>query len=504
MTLRKRISSVLLLLICCVAYASAHPLGNFTINHFARLEIQNERIRIHYVIDMAEIPAFQELQKLGTTAPSQEMLDAYAQRVTDGYPQNLILTIDGAQMPLSVVSRKIALREGAGAMQTMRIECDLESLLARSTNDTHSLEFEDKNYAERLGWREIVVSPKAGISVFDSSAYAGSISNELLNYPGELLAAPLDERHAKLQFTPGLIPSGAQPLQMRQGGSAERQSDRLATLIAVPNLTIQIALYGLLFAAFLGAVHAMSPGHGKAVVAAYLVGSRGTARHAAFLGITVTITHTAGVFALGLATLLASEYVVPERLYPKISLISGLAVIAIGFNLLMRRLSALIGVPRVHDDDHHHHHTHEHGDVHHHHHHGGVTHSHHPPGFDGSTVTWRSLLALGISGGILPCPSALVVLLAAISLHRVGYGLILVLAFSVGLAATLTTVGLLFVYAGRWLKGNGKFYRLTRVLPVASALVIVTAGAAICYAALNQNGYSISEVIYKLSARLVG
>jgi nickel/cobalt exporter len=313
----------------------------------------------------------------------------------------------------------------------------------------------------------------------------------LRNYPRELLTAPLDERQAELYFTVGATPATARPLQTRQGVTAAAPRDRLAELIAVPRLTVQVALLGLLFAAFLGAVHAMSPGHGKTIVAAYLVGSRGTASHAAFLGLTVTITHTAGVFALGLGTLVASEYVVPERLYPKLSLVSGLVVVVIGLNLLMSRLQTVLSAHSVNDEEHHHHD------------HNG-SHSHLPPGADGSRVTWRSLVTLGVSGGILPCPSALVVLLAAVSLHRVGYGLILVFAFSLGLAATLTGVGLLFVYASRWLKGSTKFFRVTRALPVASAIVIVTAGLTICYAALDQNGYSVSEVINQLSIRLAG
>jgi nickel/cobalt transporter (NicO) family protein len=499
MSISKRTTLILLCVLSGAMFVSAHPLGNFTINHFARLDVFRERIRVHYVIDMAEIPSFQELQKLGTSS-AKEILDAYALRVTGEFPANLVLKADGNRLPLKVVSRNLVLAEGAAGMQTLRIECDLESFLPQTSTTERHLEFQDNNYAERIGWREIVVSPQAPVSVFDSNVFAGSLSDELRNYPRELMAAPLVEREAEFSFTTGVIPTTARPLQTRHGSVRVSGRDRLAELIAVPRLTFQVALLGLLFAAFLGAVHAMSPGHGKAIVAAYLVGSRGTARHAVFLGLTVTITHTAGVFVLGLATLVASQYIVPEQLVPKLSLISGLVVVVVGLNLLMRRLRTAVTEKPVNDS---HRHTHAHGGIQHDHEHDGE-HSHLPPGSDGAAVTWRSLLALGVSGGILPCPSALVVLLAAISLHRVGYGLVLVVAFSAGLAATLTTVGLLFIYAGRWLKGRGQFYRITRVLPVASALVIVTAGLAICYAALDQSGYSVSEVINQLSARLAG
>jgi ABC-type nickel/cobalt efflux system permease component RcnA len=239
-------------------------------------------------------------------------------------------------------------------------------------------------------------------------------------------------------------------------------------------------------------------------VGAYLVGSRGTARHAAFLGLTVTITHTAGVFALGLVTLLASEYVVPEKLFPILSLMSGAIVVAIGLSLFVRRLRAALGFT-----SHLHHHSHDRGPSDHHegdpnqqHSHGGRVHSHLPPGADGAPITWKSLLALGVSGGILPCPSALVVLLAAISLHRVGYGLLLVLAFSVGLAGVLTAVGLAFVYAGRLLKSTGALSRLSKVLPIVSALVIACAGFAISYQALSQAGIDLAATAGSLFARV--
>jgi ABC-type nickel/cobalt efflux system permease component RcnA len=345
-----------------------------------------------------------------------------------------------------------------------------------------------------------------GIRIFNSTVFANGLSDELKAYPQDRLAAPLDERTAQLSFTSGAVPGNAQTLMSRDGRTAQTPArDRLAELIAVPNLTPGLVLLGLLFAVVLGATHALSPGHGKTVVGAYLVGSRGTARHAAFLGLTVTITHTAGVFALGLVTLLASEYVVPEKLFPILSLISGAIVVAIGLSLFVRRLRAALRLNA------HHHHGHDHGHEHNHHHdgdptqphaHGGRVHSHLPPGADGAPITWKSLLALGVSGGILPCPSALVVLLAAISLHRVGYGLLLVLAFSVGLASVLTGVGLAFVYAGRLLKSTGALNRLSRVLPIVSAFVITCAGLAISYQALGQAGIDLIATAGTLFARI--
>jgi ABC-type nickel/cobalt efflux system permease component RcnA len=207
-----------------------------------------------------------------------------------------------------------------------------------------------------------------------------------------------------------------------------------------------VILASLAAALFWGAAHALSPGHGKTIVTAYLVGQRGTARHAGLLGLIVTVTHTVGVFALGLVTLALSQFIVPERLYPWLNLASGLLVVGIGASVLRARLRRRAQA--------HHHHRHEHG------------------------TSLRSLLAVGVSGGLLPCPSALVVLLAAISLHRVAFGLLLIVAFSAGLALSITGIGLAAVLARCAFRRASLDGPLVRLLPAASALVILAAGLA--------------------------
>ncbi|HEY1404778.1 MAG TPA: hypothetical protein VGB05_11660, partial [Pyrinomonadaceae bacterium] len=411
----------------------------------------------------------------------------------------------------------ISLPTGVGDLRTLRIVCDLTGVMPAASdtaNQTRRLKLENTNYRERAGWREAVVVPAAGVSVFDSTAFGSALTDELKVYPEDLLAAPLDERVVELSFTNGATPANAATLRARDGRPLAQARDRFAELISVQELTPTIAFFGLLVATALGALHAFSPGHGKTVVGAYLVGSRGTAKHAAFLGLTVTVTHTAGVFALGLMTLFASQYIVPERLFPILGVVSGGIVLVMGLSLFASRLLAALGLRshdhgHTHGDEHAHEHTHDtahshtHGHTHDgdptvpHSHGGGRAHTHLPPGTDGSRVTWRSLLALGISGGLLPCPSALVVLLSAISLHRVGYGMLLVVAFSMGLAGTLTGIGLAFVYAGRFIlnRAGVRINGLARVLPVASALVVACLGAALCYEALGQAGIHLSDLL---------
>lgn len=474
---------IALLAVVTVQRTEAHPLGNFTINHFARLSVGGERVGLRYVTDMAEIPTFQALQALGRAAgqppPSSVELQAFSERAAAQSAQNIHISVDGKALALTTAASRARTLPGAGGLPTLRFECDFTAALpAGLPGATHRLRFEDGNTPDRIGWREIVIAPVAGATVFNTSAFGNAVTDELKAYPQDLLSAPLSERAATLSWTQGAAPIGATVLRRRDGRPvAAPARDRFAELIAVRELTPGVAVLGLLLAFLWGAGHAFSPGHGKTVVGAYLIGSRGTARHAAFLGLTVTITHTAGVFALGLVTLFASRFVLPERLFPILTFVSGALVVAIGLGLFVQRLRAALGVADDHALEHD-------GDPTIAHSHGGRTHSHLPPGAGGEAVTWRSLLALGVSGGLLPCPSALLVLLSAVALHRVGYGIVLVIAFSLGLAATLTGIGLVFVHAGRLL-GRSRpgllSHPVVRALPVLSALVITVVGAVICW-----------------------
>ncbi len=237
--------------------------------------------------------------------------------------------------------------------------------------------------------------------------------------------------------------------------------DLLTNILVLKNLTPMEMLFWLIAAAGLGAFHALSPGHGKAIVASYLIGSRSTPGHALLLGLVVTLTHTSSVFLLGLATLFASKYVLPERLYPWLSVVSALIVLQIGLGLLVARICAL-----GHSHDHDHDHGHD-----------------HPAESD--AIHFKSLIGLGISGGLLPCPSALVVMLAAITLGKIAFGLVLIVAFSAGLATVLSLVGLLMIYARRWMATSPLSTTMTRLAPVFSAGVITLIGAVLFVLSLS-------------------
>jgi len=267
------------------------------------------------------------------------------------------------------------------------------------------------------------------------------------------------------------------------------KGDYLSRLLHQGEIGWGMMLAGMVVAFGLGAVHALSPGHGKTIVAAYLVGARGTPKHALFLGGMVTFTHTISVFFLGIVTLFLSRYVLPEKIYPVLGAISGISIVWIGTTLFFRRLRLATG----HGEHHHHHHGHDHDHEHHDHHHGGGAlvhdhgdghvHSHMPEG----EISMGSLIALGASGGLVPCPSALVLLLSSVALGRVALGLTLLLAFSAGLAVVLSSIGLVVLYAKHLLPDSKKTATnpFFRYVPVASAAVITCAGVVMTGVALG-------------------
>jgi nickel/cobalt exporter len=484
--------------------AQAHPLGNFSINHQSKVSISDDRVDVRYVLDQAEIPTVQEQD-----VPRAELLE----RKLGEVEREVALRVDGKPVELRTVGKpKLSFPPGAGGLKTTRLEVRLRAAVDRPER----VALTDGTFADRVGWKAILSAPGEGTAV-RTRAPSGDLTNGLRSYPDDLLNSPPDTREASFSVSPG---DGTLVAPRSEGGervtTSRTGSDGFAALFE-DAAAGQGVLFVLLLAAFgWGAVHALSPGHGKAMVAAYLVGTKGRPRHAVALGATVTVAHTIGVFLLGFVTLALSQYVLPEDLYPWLNLVSGALVVAIGLGVLRSRVRGARPHGHHHHHDHHEHQHHEHHHHHHHHehHHDGHdhshsltragfehfldhvrgrdhdhTHSHHHPHAhtdDDHTVTKRSLLGLGAAAGIIPCPSALVVLLGAISQHEVALGLLLIVAFSLGLAGTLTALGLAVVYARKLLPrlgglrlGGGAGRGLSRVataLPAASAVVIVGVG----------------------------
>jgi nickel/cobalt transporter (NicO) family protein len=432
------------------AAASAHPLGNFSINHLDRVSVSRDHVDVTYILDQAEIPTFQERG----LSPSVVLARKRAE-----VARGLALTVNGRLVPLALArGGQISFPPGQGGLKLTRVVLSLSAAVSHP----RSVELHDGTFAGRIGWKAIVAQPGSGTDVH-SSVPSGDPTNGLRSYPQDMLKSPLDQRDVRLSVKPGDGTLTA-PKAPGAGDSTthNRSGDGFAGVFADAAAGRGVLIF-FLFAAFAwGALHALSPGHGKTMVAAYLVGTRGTARHAVALGATVTITHTIGVFTLGVVTLLLSQFILPEELYPWLNLASGLMVVGIGGAVLRARVRKATGHrPQAtgHEHDHHHHH-HE--------------------------LSWKGLVAMGASAGLIPCPSALVVLLGAISQHQVALGLLLITMFSLGLAGTLTGLGLAVVYARRLTTRLNIPGRLVTALPAVSAIVIVGAGCVLTAHAVPQ------------------
>ncbi len=544
----------------------AHPMGNFSVSHYTGIRVEPTYIEVRYIIDMAEIPTYQEMQDTGIVAKEGSPgLDAYLARKAELLAHGLALEVNGQLLPLRPVSQSVIFPPGAGGLPTMKLGFVYRAPLGNlASGSNYTVHYRDDNFPGRAGWKEIVVPNDPGFTLTVNPALQTDRSSELSNYPTDLLNSPPQALEASFSFSPlavaaplpaahrsaasseaaakaadtsarqvpapgrmalGPLPSvhpvpstakanaiveapkasvpptlSASPLALRANQIATPRS-KFTELISARNPGFWFLFTAALLAAGLGALHALEPGHGKTIVAAYLVGSKGTARHAVWLGVIVTLAHTAGVYLLGALTLYASRYIVPEQLFPWLEILSGMIIAIVAGFLLVRAWTGETGE-----------HRHDASSAHSHwfsslgrprnvqpleaHALAGANVSSSVALIDASLpdtpsatpareVSLTQLFSLGISGGIVPCPAALVVLLSALSLHRVGFGLFLILAFSLGLAAVLIASGLLMVYArqllARW-NTDGPFIK--RWLPLASAMFMLILGLVISGRAL--------------------
>jgi len=424
---------VIVALLGATGRADAHPLGNFSVNHLAVVSIARDAVDVRWILDQAEVPTFQERGLAPREVLARKRAAAEA---------GLALRVDGRAVALRPVGAgRIAFPPGQGGLRLTRVELRFRA----SAVGARRVELRDSTFRDRIGWRDIIVRPGAGTAV-RSSVPAREPTGGLRRYPRDLISSPANRRVARFTVRAGHATVAAPGRRAEGPVTTDRGGGGFARLFDDAAAGRGVLLAFLLAAFGWGALHALSPGHGKAMVAAYLVGTRGTARQAVLLGATVTVTHTIGVFALGLVTLALSDFILPEDLYPWLNLVAGAMVVGVGIAVLRGRLRRA-----AHAHDHHHHHA---------------------------SLTPRGLLALGASAGLIPCPSALVVLLGAIAQAQILLGMVLIVAFSLGLAATLTVLGL----AAVWTTGRVERLRVpaaARLLPVASAAVIVALGCAL-------------------------
>ncbi|MDQ3343647.1 MAG: High-affinity nickel-transporter [Actinomycetota bacterium] len=468
--------------------AAAHPLGNFTTNTAAAMVVHPDRLDVTYVLDLAEIPTLQAVQR--ADGDGNDTLDGAESR---GYraqqcatlAAGLRLRVGDMRPPLTVERSELTLSPGQAGLDTLRLTCGLRAGLPSPQGET-VLALSDTNLADRVGWREITATSE-GMTLLGSNVPTTSSSAQLTAYPKDQLQSPLDQRSATLRVRPG-PGSAATAAPAALGNALPAGVDRLAEsftdLVSTRSLTPTFALLAVGLALLLGSLHALAPGHGKTVVAAYLIGREGSARQALGLGATVAVTHTMGVLALGVL-LSVTDAITPQRLYPMLGVASGLLFAGVGVLLLRQAWAARRAGGSTHGHDHDHGHTHAgaqghtHAGAQNHTHAGAQDHNH---ARDRGGLSWRSLVAPGLAGGLVPSPSALVVLLGGIALGRAWFGVTLVIAYGVGMAAALVGAGYLLVRARDRMARRvarhhpGRLLRLGQALPVVTAALVTTGG----------------------------
>jgi nickel/cobalt exporter len=458
--------------------ALGHPLGNYTVNRAVAVTLTAEAAAVHYTIDMAEIPAFATQQTMdanGDATLSASERRAWAQATCEAARAALVATLDGRTLILSAAGDPaLTFPAGAGGLDTLRLECPFAAAWTLSAGE-HEVTIADQTEDGHVGWREVTMATGTW-TILSSDVPAISPSAELTAYPTATVASPPDVRSARATFRADGGSGPATSVAATAGGPRVTSNDPFAALIT-GELTLPVAMLALLLAAGLGAVHALSPGHGKTLVAAYLIGSKGTFRQAVGLGATVAVTHTLGVFGLGAATLVAGELFIPERVIGWLSVASGGLVALLGIGLVWRALHAPADRTSSHAHDHPHPHPHS------------YAHDETPP-----TVSKRGLLALGLAGGMVPSASALIVLLAAVSTGRLLFGMGLIVAFGAGMAAVLAGLAAVTTLArgalvdrrgiapSRWMR------RVAGLLPVSSGIAVLAIGMVVTIAALGRVG----------------
>jgi len=491
-------------LVLTAAPAHAHPLGDFTVNTHLGLRVEPAAVALDVVVDVAEVPTLRAFP--GVSAASSEAVPepdrrAYRERTCPALRDAVSLRRGGDPVALDVVDSTLQFLPGSAGLATARLHCSLRSAAGLQTVG-HVLVLTDSLAVQPVGWRE-VTAVGDGVVLATSDVPADSISGVLRDYPEDMLAAPLDQRGATVGVAAGsgvvvgaATEPGGPPTTMLRG--VDPLTTAFLDLVSTTRLGLVPGVVGLALAVVLGGLHALAPGHGKTLIAASLVGRDGSARQAVLIGVGVTLTHTAGVLVLGVL-LSAAVVTAPEQVYRWLGLVSGLLLVVIGLSLLRRAL-----------------HGHDHGHGHGHGHEPGQEHEHGPTdGAGGAAVATRvrarpdqqtdrrvaagsdrAMLGVGFAGGLVPSPSALVVLLGGIALGRAWFGVLLVLAYGVGMALALVGAGLLLVRARgrveRWSSSADRHgppaaaLRLVRALPVLTAGVVVVLGTGLVVQALTR------------------
>ncbi|MBA2633144.1 MAG: High-affinity nickel-transporter [Chloroflexi bacterium] len=526
-----------------IGVAQAHPLGNFTVNHYDGLQLYPDRIDVLSIVDIAEIPTAQDLQALAPdgTPTDQQLEDAAAVQCSE-LSREVTAAVDGQPLVWTIQSSTLETRPGAAGLPTLRLTCQLRA--AADLTLPRTVDFADNYRADRVGWHEITANG-SGVRLVDPPVGATSTSDELRTYPTDLLTSPLDQRGVQLRTEPGTNVASDLRVSSSSGdpfSSFIASMDRFLQDLIGGELTLWVGTLAVLLAVLLGSAHALLPGHGKTMIAAYLAARSGRRGDAFIVAGTVTATHTAGVLLLGVAISVSSS-LAGEQVLRWLGIVSGLLVAGIGVFMLRTALrnrqarrqrrselsradqapalvssSASAGQSQlveheqdhtrdsIHDPEHdaspdsaqrhHDHGPHGHGHGHGHGAHDHATaeaqhdhelahsHAHSESWWEGGhshepAVGRGGLIGMGVAGGLVPSPSALIVLVASIALGRTVFGVFLVVAYGLGMAGTLSVAGLILVRLRGRLEQRaaraGRTGGRSRLAAIAAALPILTA-----------------------------
>jgi nickel/cobalt exporter len=437
-----------------VGTATAHPAGFTSVNRYVGVECDRQgRVHIAYLLDFAEFPAYAEIEALdadhdGTVTPAEQR--AYLDRRLPPLVEQWSVEVNGAKGSARVVGSSLEVSPGERGLSTLRVAADIAVAAPQSDSaaggEIH-VSVRDPAFSDRSGWREMAAEDTAEAAVVSG---VSSRPADALAYAHRPSSGPprVDEAEFtfRLRVAEGILPPAA---RAASPPVVDAQISRLSSAMKRARGSWSFSIVAIALAFTLGAAHALSPGHGKVMAAAYLVGRRARASQALLFGATVTVAHTAVVFLVGCLALAVERTVGSDRLLRGLEVASAITIMALGIIQLSRRWQEATTAGGGHD-----------------HAHGGERFT------DGA----RSLLALGASSGLTPCPSALAVLLTAIAIHRYAFGLVLVLAFSFGVAITLTATGLLVVMARRLLDRISGAAPILRWLPVLSSACVLLIG----------------------------
>jgi ABC-type nickel/cobalt efflux system permease component RcnA len=470
-------------LLCCLlcvlcasvvnSSSSAHPVGERCYDRTIIVRLDASAVVVEYELEVNTATVAQDLADLGEEIdlsqcrkPS-DYYEAFVQFHAPVFARNFDAKLDGKPLTFTCARREFGVREKVSLHCHFVFRAPWQPAPGRS----HAFTFREGNYEQQAGHIRLLMTDSDSITPTEVNTPPAQLQLKPLTLLGPGEADRLREASASFSLTAAKEPAGAaaeEPAPMKVPPEQPEASVWGVSSLGELLLHRGEALWLLAaVAAFLGAAHALTPGHGKTLVAAYLVGERGTVGHALYLGLVTTLSHTGAIIAIAVAVDAFCGGRIPPALQPTLGLCGGLLVTGMGAWLLLARLTGRADHVHVFGG-HHHHHGHEHGHADHSHEHIG----------------WGRLTLLGVAGGIVPCHDAIWLYVWLVGAGLLAFAVPVLLAFSAGLAAVLVAIGIVVVKAKGLAGGRWGESRAFRALPIVSAALVLCVGLWLCYHSL--------------------